>query len=558
MIRRIRLWSGLVLFAYVATHLANHALGLVSIEAMEGGRVWFLTLWRNPAGTLTLYGALVVHLGLVLWSLYLRRRLRMPAWEATQIVFGLLIPPLLAKHVIGTRFLNTFFAVDDSYTYVLLVLWELAPEIGVQQAAVLVIAWLHGCMGLHYWLRLRPGYRRMVPLLYAGAVLLPTLALLGFAKAGQQVSALARDADWLNRAMAAMRFPDEDAIAAAGSLHGDVLVALAAMLAGVIAARLARSVWERRHGVVHVTYPDGRRVRLAPGATILETSRSAGIPHASVCGGRGRCSTCRVRIAGGLDSLPPPSPEERRVLDRVGATANLRLACQTRPRRDVEVTPLLPPTAGPADGRRRASYLHGREQEIAILFGDIRAFTRIAEHKLPYDVVFLLNRYFRSMGEAVERSGGRVDKFIGDGVMALFGISSGPERGCRDALAAARAMADELDALNRSMASELDEPLSMGIGIHTGPVIVGEMGYAHATTVTAIGDAVNTASRLEALTKTYGCQLVVSERVERHAGVDLSAFASHQIEVRGRRDPLTIRVIADARDLPRTGGGGTS
>jgi adenylate cyclase len=78
MVRRIRLWSGLVLFAYVGTHLANHALGLVSLAAMEGGRVWFIALWRNPIGTVALYGAFVTHLGLVLWSLYLRRRLRMP------------------------------------------------------------------------------------------------------------------------------------------------------------------------------------------------------------------------------------------------------------------------------------------------------------------------------------------------------------------------------------------------------------------------------------------------------------------------------------------------
>ncbi len=155
MVRRLRVWSGVVLFAYVTTHLINHSLGLISLDAMEDGREWFLALWRNPAGTLALYGALTLHSSLVLWSLYQRRELRMPRWEAGQIALGLLIPPLLVGHIIGTRLLNAVYGVGDAYTYVVLVLWEFAPEKGVQQTLVLAIAWFHGCMGVHFWLRLK-------------------------------------------------------------------------------------------------------------------------------------------------------------------------------------------------------------------------------------------------------------------------------------------------------------------------------------------------------------------------------------------------------------------
>ena len=165
-------------------------------------------------------------------------------------------------------------------------------------------------------------------------------------------------------------------------------------------------------------------------------------------------------------------------------------------------------------------------------------------------MVFVLNRYFRSMGEAVEGAGGQVDKFIGDGVMALFGVDGDGARACRQALAGARAMSNMLDELNRTLANDLEEPLRMGIGIHFGPAIVGEMGYAKAIGVTAIGDTVNTASRLETLTKEFTCQLIVSSEVERNAGVDLAAFPEHDVEVRGRRDRLRIRVIDDARTLP--------
>lgn len=81
MTQRLRLASGLVLFAYVATHLLNHALGLISVQAAEAGRWWFTAFWRHPLGTIALYGGLLTHLSLVLWALYLRRHLRLPRWE---------------------------------------------------------------------------------------------------------------------------------------------------------------------------------------------------------------------------------------------------------------------------------------------------------------------------------------------------------------------------------------------------------------------------------------------------------------------------------------------
>jgi adenylate cyclase len=214
------------------------------------------------------------------------------------------------------------------------------------------------------------------------------------------------------------------------------------------------------------------------------------------------------------------------------------------------VTPLLPPFAEAADGRRRVDFAQGSEREIAIMFADIRGFTTLSEGRLPYDVVFVLNRYFESMGRAIEAAGGRVDKFLGDGIMALFGIERGARAGCRDALAAARQMSERLAGLNVALAAELDRPLRIGIGIHSGPTIVGEMGYGAAAAITAIGDAVNTASRLEELTKTYACELVVSEETVVRAGLDLSAFPRQEVEIRGKREMLAVRTLDRAADLP--------
>jgi adenylate cyclase len=227
----------------------------------------------------------------------------------------------------------------------------------------------------------------------------------------------------------------------------------------------------------------------------------------------------------------------------------VRLACQTVARVDAEIVPLLPPTAAPSHALGRTSHHQGEEREIAVLFADLRGFTSFAEKKLPYDVVFILNRYFAAMGSAVEEAGGYVDKFIGDGVMALFGVDRTGSEGCRDALAAARNMAVRLQSLNDELGSDLETPLRIGIGIHAGPVVVGELGHGRTVSVTAIGDAVNTASRLETLTKELGAQLVVSEVVRDHAGVAFPDYPRQEIEVRGREERLTIHIVADASTL---------
>ena len=505
-IRTVRAATGAVLFAYILTHLINHAVGIVSLDALEAGRAVFLAIWRNPVGTLLLYGSFLIHGSLAFHSLYRKRSLRMPGWEAAQLLLGLAIPPLLWEHLVGTRIASSLLGSTDDYAHTLAILWNLQPAAGLRQVATLSIAWLHGCIGLHYWLRLKSWYAPALPWTYGAALLVPILALIGSAAGGREVAALL--ADEAERAALLAGFPARDEIGRLTAIYNAGLAFYFTALGGTFAARLVRIRIERRHAVT-VSYPDGRRIEVGRGTTLLEASRAAGVPHASVCGGRGRCSTCRVRVVRGQDHLPPPSEDELRVLQRLGAGPGTRLACQTRPTGPVEIVPLLPPHAGPSDARGRPAYLHGAEQEIAILFCDLRAFTNLAEHRLPFDLVFLLNRFFRAMGEAVEEAGGRVDKFIGDGVMALFGI-----------------------------------------GIHTGPAIIWEMGYGRATGLTAIGDAVNAASRLESLTKEFACQLVVSQAVAERAGLALEEHPTREVTLRGRREPIIVRIVLDAARLP--------
>ena len=538
------------MLAYVTMHLLNHAVGLISLKAMEDVLWYIFRIWSNRPAQVLLYGSFLVHYGLALWALWQRRSLRLRPSEFGQIILGFAIPILLAHHVVGTRISDNFFHTDVGYyAYLLWVYFVESPGHGYLQMLALVIAWSHAMIGLHFWLRIRPWYSRLQPVALVLAVLVPVLSLLGMIEAGRQVAALAADPNWTHEAFARMTLPSPEARRVLQQITNGLSWFFGGVVAAVLVARIARRAWRRRHGVVRIGYADGRWVEVTPGTSVLEASRIAGIPHASVCGGRGRCSTCRVRVRGEMHAIDPPSANEMRVLRRIGARPNIRLACMLRPRGAVEVTPLLPPLAIAADGRSRVDFVQGSEREIAILFADIRGFTALAEGRLPYDVLFVLNRYFAAMGRAIESAGGRVDKFIGDGVMALFGIESGPQPGCREALAAAQLMSERLAELNLSLRAELDLPLRIGIGIHCGPVIVGEMGYGSAAAITAIGDAVHVASRLQELTKEYDCQLVISEIVGEMGGVVVDSFPSHDIQVRGRNAPLTVRVVRSAAAL---------
>jgi adenylate cyclase len=298
----------------------------------------------------------------------------------------------------------------------------------------------------------------------------------------------------------------------------------------VFAERGVRAFVESRRGSITVSYPD-RRVRIPRGLSILEASLRFNVPHASVCGGRARCSTCRVRIVSDRGALPRPSGREAYVLARVGASANpsIQLACQLRPQTDVAVIPVLPANVGADFVRNRSRVNIGEERHVVSMFVDMRGSTKMAEARLPFDIVFLINRFLEAASQAVIDAGGQPNQFVGDGLLALFGLDVDPATASRQALRAAAMIASNVEYMNHAFASELQQPIQFGIGIHGGEVIIGDIGFRDHTVFTALGDAVNVAARLQDMTKTLNCTVVISDEVCNSAGIPPNALERTEV-----------------------------
>ena len=547
-LRQIRLATGLVLFAYATLHFANHALGNISIGAMESGLVLQKLIWQSLPGAAILYLSLLTHVSLGFWALYQRRRFRWTRLEATQLVLGLSIPFLLANHVIGTRVALSQFGIEKGYAQELASLWVTSPLLGALQAILLLIVWIHGCLGVHFWLRLKPFYPRVKEPLFAAAVLLPTLALLGYYQGGERTLRLVEDPAW----RALHLSPDHIGTPAQNAVLLDertrLLVALAAALAATVLARGFRRWRERRVGSIRLTYPD-RTIRVAGGFSVLEASLINNIPHAHVCGGRGRCSTCRIRILGDAAGLPAPTAAEQAVLERVHAGQGVRLACQLRPTRDIAFVPMLSPYATTLDVHRAGAADSGVERYLVIMFVDMRESSRLAERRLPFDTVFIINQFLNAVSHAVLSAGGEPNQVLGDGLLALFGMGDPPGVACRQAIAASAAIAARVESLNDALGYALVEPIRFGIGIHAGVTVAGAIGEERHAQFTVIGDPVNVAARLQDLTKAMACEVLMSEEVYERAGFDPDALPAHDIETRGREASVKARSVKRAADL---------
>ena len=544
----LRIASGLTMLSFVICHLTAHCLLLVSFEDAEATRNFLMFPWRTWIGTAILTTAFLVHYSNALWSIYIRRSLRLSRWELTQLTLGLCIPYLLMFHVVGTRIAEITLDTTTYYNTVLISQWLHRPWLGAVQMIALITVWVHACIGVHYWLRTKRWYPAWQPLFFTYGLLLPTLALAGYVTGGNQVVREAKaDPDFVKSSLEDSNLTAQSAAA----VDRMVYIGFGSIIGLTLLPFTGRGIraWKyRRSRPPILSHANGRRMPILPGATVLETLRGNGIAHASVCGGRARCTTCRVLVTKGLERLPQATGLEAKALARIGGTPGMRLACQIRPTIDLAVMPLLAADATAAECGTRGG-LEGSERPITVAFVDLRASTSLAEARLPYDVLFILNQFFYEMTRALAETNGHYSQFTGDGLMALYGLyAADPKTGPMDAVRGARQMLARLDQLNYRLRGDLREPLRIGIGIHFSEAIVGAMGPPRSQIVTAIGDTVNTCARLESLTKDYDCAVIVSRQAADAAGLKLDGHELHQAPVKGRREPVqfyALRALAD-------------
>ena len=267
-VRQVRLACGLVMFSYIFSHFFNHSLGNFSYDTMAAWLGWHVWWWRIPVINDTLYAAAATHFSLGLWALYQRRHFRYTVVELTQLILGLSIPLWLASHFGAVRVIGWVYGREPTtYAGPLLAYWVARPHMIAVQFILLTVAWTHACIGLYFWLRLKPFFRWAWPILFALAILMPACAMLGANQGAREVIRLAKDPQWRATHIKGVPPPQRKFIDDFMLFYFPI--GYAAAIGLVFAARGVRTLRERRRGMYTVSYPH-RQVRVPKGMSVLE------------------------------------------------------------------------------------------------------------------------------------------------------------------------------------------------------------------------------------------------------------------------------------------------
>ena len=443
--RLIALVSGLALFAFAAAELCNYAIGLVSLEAMGDIAAWRTALIRSWPGAALLFVAFVSHIGTTLWFVARRATLRMSLWDAALTISGILVPLLLLPYIVDTRGASVLFGVDDDSLYQLAKLW---PEHAFFYVILIVLLWGHGCLGLHQWLKLRPRYAAIAPVLAVLALALPIAAVAGLVAAARVVSVLMADEAFAAQVRAATRWPSAAAEDALWRWRLTAVAAYAAFLVAVAGAH-HRAVPEDRGRA-----QDRRDLCQRPHAEGFDRSDPArDQPHPW---GTARRWLRRTRPLHGVQRTDRArrgfvaSPHGRR-------TRNARRGRSPHP------AGVSDPALGGADGhpacahrrcrRRRArARLAGIERQVAALCVQLQDQAALVGARRAYDAIFLLNEFLDMVHAAVANHKGWVVRMTGSGIVAVFGRDDTPQAACRAAAAASADIDVALDRMNEKFA----------------------------------------------------------------------------------------------------------
>ena len=535
--QELRLVTGIVLFVYVATHLANHALGLISLSAAESGLHLSVVVWHSLPGTFFLYGAAAIHIVLALDSIYKRRTLQLPFAELLRIALGFWMPILLIGHAIATRL--EFELVGSAPTYARIVASMWASDAEWRQMGLLAPGWLHGCLGLKFAFERRPIWQRLRLVLFAAALLLPVLSALGFITMGRQLAAPIQvpppsytdQLDLPGSRQTLNRWRE-------GLIWGYLFI-----VGMAFCSRYIRNIAERRRrGVVRIAYPTST-VSVPLGWSVLDASRAFHISHASICGGRARCSTCRVSITGGGEFCPRPGIQELATLARIRAEPDVRLACQLRPFGNISVVPLVQ-----AEGATYRNSLPSidTERTVVVLFCDFLNRRSLSSDHLSQDLMFVVTRYVKTVSAAIRSTHGQISYVGHNSICALFGTTSDLPSACRNALAAAVAIDQGLRELNSNAGSQLGFETKIAVSIDSGHAVMSDIGHT-VETIFAAGPVLDDIDDLRKVAAASGKSFAVADVVFSAAQIDP---LSKDTLVRPRASTRVDRTIYLSDDAP--------
>ena len=484
------------------------------------------------------------------YALFLRRTLRLTGFELVQMLMGLALPPLMVLHVLGTRVASLMVDFEPSYAWIMLLYWKWLPLAGLRQVFVVVVAWTHGCMGLYQWIRLQAWWPTWRGLLYPLALLVPVSALLGMVEAGKDALQLAERASWMARISAQTANLDKAAIDAIYQAQSVFLVGYFGVLLAVLVARYVYQRRQPRESVIQVTYRDGPTVRHAGGISLLEISCAMDVPHTSLCGGKGRCGTCRVRIINGMEHLPPASTLERETLSRLGTDADVRLACQSVPAGSPLMVQRLVPVDSGIEVLERPRFSAGKCLHMTILDLRLSGLGALATNREAPDALFLVNRYLEDICRKIEAAGGRIDRIDASGLRAMFGLQGLPEAASRAALEVAKRL---LSAASSDAPAVQPDELRIAMCLHVGEVLVGELNLGDSLHLTAFGETVNDVTALHELPTQGENSLVLSDAFALACGLDVSGLESHVYRSGPGGDPShSARVVHHLDELEVT------
>lgn len=262
-------------------------------------------------------------------------------------------------------------------------------------------------------------------------------------------------------------------------------------------------------------FKEHKEINCLENSTILEATLAAHINHTHACGGQAKCSTCRVSIRKGLENCSPRNDAEKLIADKLNFPAEIRLACQTHINGNISIRRMVSDKMDMdiifEQFSDQSGIALGIQQKLTIVFTDIVNYTSLAEKFPPYDIVHVLNRYYRIMNTIIQDNNGIISDVAGDGILAVFGMDNKSNNSVLDAFNAIDGMNEKLKLFNKYLEENFNIQFGIRAGVHYGNVIVGPFDTGAMKKMAVIGDNVNYASRIESANKEFGTKLLLSE-----------------------------------------------